>query len=163
MKNLNNYIKICMRELDDLSINYSKSVRFEINRRAKSRYGMCKKENDGFVISVSDMLLMDEVDEKSLKDTIIHELLHTCKDCQNHGAQWKKLAQAVNEKYGYNIKRASSRTEKGLPEIKERDAKYAVCCTVCGKVFERYRMSKLIRYPNMYCCGVCRGKLKRIK
>ena len=53
-----------------------------------------------------------------LKNTIIHELLHTCVGCMNHKAKWKFYADKVNRAYGYDdIKRTSTADEKGVKEV----------------------------------------------
>ena len=107
-----------------------------------------------------------------MKNTIIHELLHTCKGCMKHTGEWKQLAEKVNRYYGYNIKRCDSADEKGISEEqkekiqKERTAtrkvKYIFKCTCCGQKVERCRESKFTKYPELYRCAVCHGKFERI-
>lgn len=78
MKDLNTYVVQCKQDLNLLGIPYGNVHRWEINTRAKSRWGLCKYLKGGdFVISIAQMLLEDGVDEQALKDTIVHELLHT--------------------------------------------------------------------------------------
>lgn len=60
--------------------------------------------------------LREDTDIDGLKNTIIHELLHTCKGCMKHTGEWKQLAEKVNRYYGYNIKRCDSADEKGISE-----------------------------------------------
>ena len=43
--------------------------------------------------------------EKSLRNTLIHELLHTVPDGMRHTGEWKRWATFVREKTGYNIQR----------------------------------------------------------
>ena len=84
MKDLRQVAKICMQELDALGIEYGNVVRWEVNTRAKKRWGMCSKACGGFAIQVNGRLLDDDADLNGLKSTIIHELIHTCKGCWNH-------------------------------------------------------------------------------
>lgn len=153
------------REARALSIPFSQQTLEQVvlNRRAKKRFGCCKKTGQGYIIEISEMVLSCE--EKIIKQILAHELLHTCKDCYNHSPKWKAYAALMNEAYGYEIKRTCSREELGLQEVggglSEFGVKYRLQCMDCGKVIQRQRKSRLIRYPWLYRCR-CGGKLKRI-
>lgn len=84
--------------------------------RAKKRWGQCRKIGNNYIIEVNQILLREDTDIDGLKNTIIHELLHTCKGCMKHTGEWKQLAEKVNRYYGYNIKRCDSADEKGISE-----------------------------------------------
>ncbi len=129
-----------------------------VNRRAKKRYGCCIKKGFVFTIELSWLLL--EADEKVCRQTLAHEVLHTCFGCRNHQARWKEYARRMNEAYGYDIKRTEKAEALGLsiPE-KSVKVKYLVTCESCGAVTERLRASKLTKYPYRYRCK-CGGKLK---
>lgn len=162
MKDFDKLIENCLLELDKTGIKYGNVTKWKINTRAKKRWGQCRvlPDEKGFEISISKRLLDDNVPDKSAKSTIIHELLHTCKGCRDHGTEWKKLASVVNSELGYNIKRCTSAAEQGIfEENTVKQAKYAVRCLKCGKIYERERKSKLIKNPHRYRCGVCGGKL----
>lgn len=163
MRNLSAVAFECKRELDALNIRYGNVVEFRVNSRVKSRWGRCSSIIGGFVIEVSERLLHDEVPMESLKNTIIHELLHTCKGCQNHGTTWKRLADKVNRAYGYNIKRTTSASEKGVQE-EERviKVKHRFACSSCGQIIERERESKFTKNYDRYRCGCCGGTFKKI-
>jgi len=174
-RNLNTIAKECMAELDKLNIRYGNVIRFEPNSRAKKRWGQCRRVPTGFTININVDLLDVRNPIEALKTTIIHELLHTCEGCMNHGATWKSLAAKVNRAYGYNIKATSSASEKGVTYRREdvelktytrtysvETYKYAIKCESCGCVIKRKRMSNAIKYTNLYRCGLCGGKLKRI-
>ena len=127
-----------------------------INKRAKKRLGACKKvikpgNRAVFVIEISSILLNCKDDE--ICSVIAHELIHTCKDCFNHGKKWKEYAGRANSAYAYNIKRLAN-----LENIKyENDSKmeYIVKCKNCGTVYKRVRMCPLIKNPERYRCGKC--------
>lgn len=167
MRDLMTYAAICMKELDAIGIRYGKILRWEVNTRAKSRWGQCRTVPGGYSININSILLDDRNDEKGLKETILHELLHSCKGCMNHGDNWKRMARKVNQAYGYNIKRTDSVSDKGvqsetmLPR-KAREVNYKVICLDCGKIYTRAKASKLITHTNCYRCGCCCGKLKRV-
>lgn len=158
----------CM--LIDLGIDYGEIVNVKINSRAKRRWGRCcydiyspKWEDCRFVIEISDRLLNDEVSEDALMNTMVHELLHTCKDCMNHGKIWKKLAAMVNSKYGLNIKTCTSAAEKNIKDdYVAPDKKYVLRCPACGHIWKRARMTNAVKYPELYGCSCGYWGLERI-
>ena len=167
MRNLEEYAALCLRELDAIGIKYGNIVEFTVNTRAKKRWGQCRITPDGFSINISAVLLDERNSEQALKETIIHEILHTCRGCMNHGENWKRLAERVNQKYGYSIKRTSSTNDKGLHEdtrpVAVRTVKYIVQCQSCGQLYPRAKLSKIVKYPHLYRCGRCGGRLKTVK
>lgn len=165
MRDLTTYAIECMTELEEIGIEYGNVTEFTVNTRARKRWGQCKKVPGGFEINISSVLLDERNDERGLKETILHELLHTCRGCMNHGEIWKRLAQKVNMAYGYNIKRTNSADDKGVleetrPPVKQREVNHRVTCTGCGHVYTRTKASKLITHTDHYRCGCCGGKLK---
>lgn len=166
MKNFMAIVEECMCELEMLGIEYGKIKNWEINTRAKNRWGLCKHNPDGtHTISISSRLLADNVADDGAKNTIIHELLHTVKGTKGHGAEWKRLAEIVNSAYGYNIKRCSTSAEKGVEPIEEtrpQAIKHRFVCKECGKVYNRMRESKFTKNWERYRCGVCGGKFDKV-
>lgn len=128
-----------------------------INTRAKSRFGKCSKvpyrEYD-YEIEINALLL--EADKKKAMNTIVHEVLHTCKDCMNHGPRWKRYADIMNHKFDYDISRTNSYEQLGIERPKPR---YTIVCQDCGNTFIRYKKSKLINQIQNYRCG-CGGRLE---
>ncbi len=161
MRDLQQYARECLKELDAIGIEYGNITKFVINTRAKKRWGLCEPVPGGFQIEISSVLLDERNDETGLKNTIIHEILHTCKGCQNHQEKWKRVAQKVNAAYGYNIKRTSSTLEKGVLEetMPPISANYVIECECCGYTYTREKKSKLITNMERYRCGVCGGRL----
>lgn len=127
-----------------------------INRRAVNRLGCCRRQGNGYVIELAARVA--ESAEESCRETLAHELLHTCPGCQNHGGLWKKYARQMNEAYGYNIKRVAA--EETAESIQPRPFKYIVRCEKCGAEIGRYRASPLTRHPERYRCR-CGGRLKQ--
>ena len=73
-------------------------------------YGRCcpkgslKKYTEyGYYIEISGYTLQNT--ERSLRNTLIHELIHTVPDGLNHRGVWKKWAEYVSGKTGYVIRR----------------------------------------------------------
>lgn len=164
MRNLEFYALECMSELDAIKIKYSPNISFVINTRAKARLGLCKKIGNSYVIEISKILLDEHIDVKhGLKNTIIHELLHTCRGCMKHTGKWAELAAKVNAAYGYNIKRASNSSDGIIPPWLQAQPKYIILCTGCQTEITRIRRSPLVDNPQNYRCAKCGGKLERIK
>lgn len=168
---INALFKTVLAEARELGIPVSPNIKEEIiiNRRARSRFGCCKKIRKGsqefFEIELSCRLM--DCQEQAIKQTLAHEVLHTCPDCHNHGAPWKTYAKRMNETYGYQIKRTDTAEHLGIPEEAQRKRtplkeKYILVCKNCGSRIARTRMSNVIKYPGRYRCK-CGGKLERIK
>ncbi len=132
-----------------------------VNKRAKKRYGCCIKK--GFVFTIELSFLLLEANERFVRQTLAHEVLHTCFGCRNHQARWKEYARRMNEAYGYDIKRTEKAESLGI-EIPEnpQTPKYLITCERCGAVTERFRETKLTKYPSRYRCK-CGGKLSVTK
>lgn len=160
MHDLNRTIKECMAELDRLNIPYAKNIRFTVNRRAKLRLGQCRRQGNSYTIEISAALLDDRVDlREGLKNTLHHELLHSCYGCMKHTGRWKAYADKVNAAYGYNIRRCATGEEQPLPQDLMPKAKYLIRCSDCGAEYPRQKMSAVVQHPERYRCGKCGGKL----
>ena len=132
-----------------------------INKRARKRFGACKKTTKGFTIEISEFML--DADLVHIKNILAHEVLHTCRGCQNHGKKWKVMAQTMNAEYGYQITTTSSYEKMGLEKTEQQNQyKYMIQCRSCGKIIYRQRKSNLITHTNHYRCK-CGGFLKCYK
>lgn len=99
------------QKLDDMGIKYGNIVLWEINVRARKRYGQCKLIRSGcYSIDISEAIF--DADDNVIEEVILHELIHSCKGCMNHGVLWKQYVHMINEKYGYNITTTGSYTVK---------------------------------------------------
>lgn len=82
MKNLMKLVGECQRDLASLNIRTGNVRNWSVNTRAKARWGYCVKVSKGlFDIQIAAALLQDDVDDQAVKDTIVHELLHTIPGC----------------------------------------------------------------------------------
>lgn len=165
MKDLMRLVAICKADLDSLGIKYGKVCNWTVNARAKCRLGQCRKITLGlFDISISERLLMDEVDDQIILNTIMHELLHTVPGCFMHKGKWKLYAEYINKKLPqYTVKRVAKESETGIViERKKPVYRYILRCTKCGQEIRRQKMSKLVQNPQRYRCGKCGGILRLI-
>ncbi len=160
---LNELLGVVEAKLWQLSIPYSPHIErnVRINTRAKKRLGCCIYSGGKYIIEVSEVLLAPDK-AALLEQTLVHELLHTCRGCRNHGEKWKAYAQLANEAYGYSIARTVDTGEGGTATLRAESVKYVLVCENCGLRIERSRMSKAVKSPWRYRCK-CGGKLKRIK
>lgn len=171
MRDLQLITKKCIEEVEAAGITLG-TIRFiKENNRFSRTWGCCKrivinydycKPVYGFDIEISSKLLRDTTSLEGLKNTIIHELLHTVKGCFNHGTEWKYYADIMNRKYNYNIKRVTSNAEKDFV-LSNDDYKYIVKCPKCGKEWGFHRICNVAKYPSIYLCKKCNENLIRIK
>ena len=125
-----------------------------INRRAKTRFGCCRTKNGVHTIEIAAALLSGE--ERFIRQTLAHEVLHTCPGCANHGPLWKSYAARMNALYGYDIRRTDSHEQLGLSD--DRPVRWLVVCRSCGKELPRMKRSALVEHPERYRCR-CGGTL----
>lgn len=154
MKDLQMIATECIRDLNAIGIYpHCKAQDFSVNTRAKHRWGQCKKRGDKYSINISNRLLYDDISDIATKTTVMHELLHSCDNAMEHKHEWLRLANKVNQAYGYNIKRCTSASEKMTDEQIKRYNKpvehkktYVCKCNDCDKIIGKYyRRSKFIQ------------------
>lgn len=170
MKDLNYYGNYCIDCLENIGIYPNRIEEFNVNTRAKSRWGQAQKRNGKYKINISIELLADECPERALLETMYHELLHCVDGCMNHGKKWQELADLVNDCYSMNITRCSSTEDKVGKEYakvikanKENEKNtYTIRCVDCGTEYSQkgYRKPKWYIHPNYYKCRCCGGKFK---
>ena len=176
--------KECIKELNSIGIDILKPEIGEINicisKRNAKRYGCCKQEEPDkstkyyekigrkkFVryaiykkhtIEISKWVM--DLDEKIIKNTIMHEIIHCFPYCNNHGNEFKKYAKHINEKLGYDVSRLGNKKEdykKSNKEYKEEiKFKYKIVCEKCEQTFYRQRLIKNL--TRKYRCGKCGGR-----
>lgn len=143
-----------------ISSNIKKNLKF--NGRLSSTWARCHRSMNQFTIEVSAKLITKGTKEDGFREVIIHELLHTIAGCFNHGPLFKSYDTRVNRDYGVRVARTTSST-KLFEETAVVSSKYIIKCTCCGTVWHKDRVSNVVRYPERYSCGKCRGKLVRVK
>lgn len=158
-------LKECIEELNKINIPISKNIhRIMPNNRAKSRFGCCIKKKQSFgedFFNIEISTVLENSSDKEIKEIIIHELLHTCKGCLNHGYKWKNMSESVNYLLGYSVKTTSSYSKLNLdtPESKET-YKYKITCKNCGNIVLRKRKTKVLDHISNYRCIKCGGPLE---
>lgn len=158
MLDINALLADVARQAKSIGIPISEHIhpKVQINTRAKGRFGACTKKRDGtFVIELSDKMLT--APPLSCRQTLAHELLHTCYGCQNHKKRWHAYAQKMNDAFGYHISRTD--TPEALGVVINTPSRYIVFCENCAMEFPRNRRSSLVAYPEHYRCPRCGGTL----
>ncbi len=157
----------CIGDLLRIGIPAVRPERFEINHRARKRFGQCRRERfpGGFTVSVMAALL-EEGHEDALRSVLLHELLHTCPGCMNHGARWKRYAAKAGKELGVDLKRTNSFREYGLAETeadpRKKAVKHLFVCVGCGAEIPRVRESVFTKNYRKYRCAKCGGTFRKI-
>ena len=179
---LENLYKEGIDELKAIGIDFEDEknigkIDIAFSKRNNKRYGCCKQEKPDkstaykikrrlyyrkynlHHIEISKWVM--QLNDDKIKNTIIHELIHCLPDCNNHGKEFKKYAEIVNQKLGYNIARLGDKKqdfeESNLQFEEENYYKYKIQCSSCGQVYYRKRLLK--NFSKKYRCGKCKGKL----
>ena len=168
MRDIRKIFDNCIKLCEEAGIHdYGNIVNVKVNTRAKHRWGQTVDLGfNKYEIEINKILLDEGTKLEGLQNTIIHEILHTCPNCFDHGDEWVRRAEIVKRELGYNIKRVNNAQEKGVSEKvlkKYYEPKYIVRCTHCGHEAKRDRMCSIIKYPSNWRCGVCGGTFERIK
>lgn len=142
MKDLNRLYVECVNEMLSIGMDISdRIIRVSVNKRLSRALGRCIVSGRAYAIEVQPCMLADDVDERTTKNTIMHELIHTCPGAFNHGPEFQRRARRVNSLLGYSV---STTTDVGVLEhagvqLKKPTYRYACVCTACGKTTSRYQ------------------------
>ena len=144
--------------LNSLNIPYydRNFVNFKWNGRISTKWGYCRKVNNGFEISICSRLGEDDIKRKKILSVILHEILHTCPGCFNHGAQWKTYGKLIKINYGIKIKKESSAEELNVPY------KYILKCKNC-KTKYYYAMKPRLTNKKCKICNSNNFKFKELE
>lgn len=163
------------REVGEIDINFAKRnakrygccryedpdpnyiVRFKKGYRVYKKYARYNKHH----IEISKWVM--DLDDKIVKNTIIHEIIHCFPYCVDHGEQFKAYAKVINEKLGYNITRLGNKKEdyeKSNVEFtdEKKHHNYEIRCLGCNYTVYRQRVAK--NFARKYRCGLCGGKFE---
>ena len=171
----------CIAELNEIGIELKEyEIKLEIKKGRNKTYGMCVKSNPdkktayyergkkkylvykNHTIKISEWLL--DLKDEIIKNTIMHEIIHCFPGAGNHGKVFKKLANIINSKLGYNILRVGNKEQdflesgKVFKEEKQESYKYILECINCHNQFKRKRFN--VKDINKYRCPYCHSKLK---
>lgn len=147
MKNLHELTEECVQILNALQIPAKVNTLVRYNGRIRKKWGYCKKNPDGtFEISIASVLGEDEVPKKTTMSVILHEFLHTCPGCFNHGKQWKAYAKQIKQSYNIKI-----RTTSDAEDMKVKSHYYIKCRKCKNKMW--YPMKPINKEQSCIICG----------
>ncbi len=145
--------------------NVRPKLKFEKSTR---EFGSCQRIYVGndryeFKVSINTYALQNE---ECVRNTLAHELVHTCDGCFNHGKQFKRVGYWVKRKMGIDVNTygtAEEALKSGLRDHQINSAKYIVGCPTCNQRWYKQRMCKVVEYPQFFSCAKCRTPLVRVK
>lgn len=119
-------------------------IRYSVifNTRAIKRFGQCKKlGNNYFEININKKFAQ-HCKIEDVKNTIVHEILHSLPNGMTHKGAWLMYANKINSLLPhYHITRTNS--YEGYAETKP-EPKYIVYCPTCEKKWIRYKKSTMV-------------------
>ena len=144
-------------------------LRFFFNENLGRVWGCCRKEINGYSISLSERLCQN-TNPNAILNTLIHELIHAC-GVHGHRRDFRFWAARINARFPgkYNVTRGTPIIEKMTLEQALESYKYVLQCPKCGMIYGLQRRSGAVRNPGEYWCSRCsrehhiKSFLKRIK
>ena len=164
MKDFYKLYKECIEELYRIGIYPKPFKQWREIDHSQGVWGYCCDLGNGaFGLELQKDLLNDGTDDAALKDTIIHELIHTLPGCFDHGSQWDEIAARVRAAYPAYLLLPAGGTNRYRIEYTERP----VCtwhCPNCGWSTADFSKRRKHRKtdPVAYQCPLCKGRLKRV-
>lgn len=173
---INDMLERLSRTLRDIGIPISDSICPKVRlSKAHSFFGQCIPkgahrrfpEGYDFLIALSVFTLGNSY--RSIENTLVHELLHTCPGCLNHGPQWKAHAEVVRKRLHLDIKRVhGDKTPSDIANLragrKKSPFRYMVYCPNCGASWKYRKAGRVVRYADKCtcACGYVGMKLKNL-
>ena len=104
MKNLDELFNQAKNICISLNIPISNNISVKYNGRIRKCWGYCKCTNGQYEINIMRLLGEDNtINYDTVISIILHELLHTCPNCMNHGKLWKSYKKLIENHYDYKI------------------------------------------------------------
>ena len=121
--------------------------------------------SSSFGLKVSRLFENHTNDEEAmhrLKESLIHELVHTLPGAFNHGTYFKEYGRMFHSYYpDFVIERVGHGGSSYIPPVRKRNYKYKITCNTCGAVSRYQRLCDTVRYCSkqysVCYCKRCRG------
>lgn len=161
---LNAMFNKALKIADECGLKYGTITEIKINSRLTRTLGVCNPgPNETYWIEVNKNVL-EKCNDDFIMETILHEIVHTCPGCWNHGKEFKETGMQITRKYPqFKITRTANAQAACADGIRfNPKEKYVLKCEKCKREFSYSRMTKAVKYPWAYRCK-CGGDLVRIK
>lgn len=161
-KRLRTIIADCVKDMKEagIPIQDKRIVGIGIQKLAGTRaacyFTMAEDGLDVFYIYIHEKIinhLNDEAVWANVKNSIYHELLHTCDDCREHNHHWMKWSKVCDDKLGTHTRRHIEEKLYYNPSLKP----IVYHCNGCGN--EYWATSKLS--DNNCDCELCANDMIR--
>lgn len=122
-------------------------IRFSNAQRTWAQITCAYRGKEVRVIELMVSRRLENTDEKFVRNTIMHEINHAQRGCQDHGAIWKSNCVQVMRKFPgqYDLSRCSSYDKPTPVERKRVGYIYTLYCPICDKELCHYtRFSPLL-------------------
>lgn len=165
MKDLYKLFDSALAMCDEAGIPYGTIFNIRINNRLSRAWDRCLSQ-DGrktFWIEIQGKFAQDEFStDKAVIAVIIHEIIHTCEGCWNHGSLFMEYGQRITDRFGIKVSATDSPENLGVDSISWNvSKKYEVKCN-CRSICKD-RMCGIIKYPHTYTCRLCHGTFERVR
>lgn len=98
-------------------------------------------------------------DIKGIKETIIHELIHTLRDCEYHRSEFKWYCDIIKRYLGYSCFSGQHEDLKSLEYLE--NFKHFLVCQHCHKILSKSnRMTKRFKSTQFFRCTACKNNIE---
>lgn len=146
MKNLYELFEQAKQICVSLNIPINNNTTIKYNGRIKNSWGYCKCINGQYEINIMRLLGKDDtISIDTVMGIILHELIHTCPNCMNHGKLWKLYKNRIEKNYAYKIYVKCNANDLN---IKPR---YMIKCRKCGNKQKYVTRPRKVKYRCLNC------------
>lgn len=108
--NLEKIARECEAELRKINIPLGRIVEVIVYRDKYVFGRLAKTWGDGFILYIPNAYRNPKYKLEEIKTAICHQMLHSVRDCMNHGKTWEEYARKADREYGVHImEQAASR------------------------------------------------------
>lgn len=164
----------CMMKVQAIGLNPGRIVSVRVNNRFSACFGKCITTTHRQIVTsgthrqetmtrthkieIAAFILRDSVPYSVLENTMFHEILHTCENCQDHGMTWQAYADRVNHAYNQNVRTYATGEDLQYCPARNRpdQFKYIVECDDCGRKWASRKKRQCYDYLNLCSCPHCK-------
>lgn len=162
-------LEICIETINEVIGNNAvyRKIDIKFNKRFTHTLGRCALRGKYATIEISEKYFyhLSTSDDEKYR-LILHEVLHSVEDCNNHGTKFNTYAQRIENATGLiGISGAIAKTHDDYDKDVKRKHKWKITCTICGK-----ESSRITRYDSDITDGLimtyqckCGGLLRQSK